>query len=115
MCGHRRQCAVDIGTGAPCPPTVRLCQVRQELGLQISMRRLPGEADGSASERNVVARLDPLEILEEEAATGKHRLAVILRIEQLLGRLNLCPPERSTAMRAIVGPERPAAYPVITN
>ena len=58
-------------------------QIGQELGLQVAARRLPDQADGAPGKGNVVARLDAVEILEEEATTRRHRLPVVLRFQQL--------------------------------
>src|SRR5579859_7614486 len=85
--GNRRKLAIgiyagDAGTAAPGSG-----QLAQERRLQVFACRLPDQADRAAGEGDVVARLDAVEILEEEAAARVHPLAVILGFQQVQGLL----------------------------
>ena len=79
--GNGWQVAIEVGAGTTRAPATRLRQIRQEFGLQVSMRRLPGQADGPPGEGDIVARLDAIQILEEEAATGEHRLGLVFSLQ----------------------------------
>src|SRR5579859_5574252 len=63
-------------------PTLSQGQVSEKFALEIDAKGLPRQADGAACKRDIVARLDPIQILKEEAATGKTVLMVILGFEQ---------------------------------
>jgi hypothetical protein len=46
--------------------------------LQVDVEGLPDQADGASGEADVVARLDAVQILEEEAAAGEAVLLIVL-------------------------------------
>ena len=96
-------------------PATRRHKIRQKFGLQIDVGRLPDETDRTPGKRDIVSWLDPLQILEEEATTRKHGLAVVLRFEQLLGRLSARSPERPMAVDAVrVQNDLPLTQPLRT-
>src|SRR6185312_14335402 len=77
------------------------------------MCRLPGQTNGATGKRDVVTRLDPVKILEEEAATSEHCLGVVLRLQELRDRLGAGAPERAAAVHAVALPESACALPAV--
>src|SRR5437588_11169707 len=64
-------------------PAFHGAQVVDEFRLQVDAEALPDQADGAAGEGDVVARLDAIQVLEEEATAGEAILLIVLRFEQL--------------------------------
>src|SRR5260221_6274072 len=88
-------------------------KVGDERGLQAFVRRLPDEADRASPKRDVIARLDAVEILEKEAAACVHPLGIVLRLQQRVGaHLGHARP-RLGATRAVPLPKRLLGHPVV--
>ncbi len=103
--GDGREAVVDVEAGQVGASTARLGDVAQEVRLQVNASRLPHQADGAAGEGDVVARLDAVEVLEEEAATGVHPLPEVLRLQQIAGAALVRAKQRPLAALAVTRPE----------
>ena len=89
---RRQQASLDEGklaiefvsaqTGAPAAGGA---QIAQEILLEIDAQGQPVETDGPAREADIVARLDAIQVLEEETAACETVLLIVLRLKQLQG------------------------------
>src|SRR5579859_7010153 len=79
------QRAVEVSAGHSGHLAAGTGKIAQEGFLEIYAGGLPGEADGAASEGDVVARLDAVQVFEEPAAAGVHGLTKVLRFHQTQG------------------------------
>src|SRR5260370_42657419 len=68
IASNGRQLPVEVRTGQPGAPAACPRKVGDERGLQAFVRRLPDEADRASPKRDVIARLDAVELLAKEAA-----------------------------------------------
>jgi hypothetical protein len=84
---YNGQLSVQISPSRLCAPTFRGSQVSEEIALKINAKRLPEETDGSACKGDIIARLNAVQILEEEPATGETVLLVVLCFQQQQGTL----------------------------
>src|SRR5262249_30720400 len=82
---QRRKLMIEVSPCqaiAPAPARGKLLHKRR---LEVAPRRLVDQADEPARKGDVVARLDAVQVLKEEATARVHRLAPVLRLQQLLG------------------------------
>src|SRR5262249_9743450 len=94
-------------------PTPRRGKLLHERRLKVASRRLIDQADGAACEGDIVARLDAVQVLEEEAAARVHRLTPVLRLQQPLSAAAGDPAERHLVAASMARPELLGAKPAM--
>src|SRR5579885_596189 len=112
---YNGQLPVEVGASAARAPASGGGEIAQEIALEIDAKRLPGEADSTAREGNIVARLDTIQVLKEEATTRKAALLVVLRFEQEMRAPHKPRIIRLSLLLAVARPEIFLLHPAIAQ